>query len=622
MNKGIKIIFLLAVYLILTNFKFSQDFPTLVANYPQTKNKFTALLTSDEKDPESSQNPDSIENEEDSDPELQKILDMIKESRHLESQNSQSPKDTFYFKIIKGFDLFGETVRNLLKNYIVSIDPEDLFINAIQGITLNLDPYTYFYLSQGDLDEAIARDSYVGLGVVVSLVDSSLMIVDFSSKVAKDSSNLRIGDIIIAVDSVKLVPNLDTLRKYTSGKPNTAVKVKIYRESTQDTLIINTTRREIPLPSLSGHYEFEDEQGKILYIQVQRFDSELPDKFKEIVTHFLATSGKKAGLIIDLRDNPGGTLESAVLLAEMFLPSGRTIVTVKGQNPYSFKEYKAVYSPLDTILPLVLMVNSGSASASEVLAGALQDNDRAVIIGEQTFGKGVIQNIISLPYDSYLKITTAKFFTPSGRCIHRTRYNNMTAKQIDNIFHDQTEFQTLNKRQVFDTSGITPDFIIPRNQKAKFIAELEQHQFFLRFAAHYTSTNKINQFDFYRSNQKQILNEFIQFLQSKGFNYKTKAEIFLDSAISNLIREQKKSQAEELIKLRSKFKNNLKKLCSEYQNEILTEIETAIYKQVLDFDEFKKYVLEKDIYLIKSKELILNPEVYQMTISTSSRTIN
>lgn len=554
--------------------------------------------------------------------ELYEKLQVLTNPEKTDSVEANS-KDQLYFELVKGFEIFTAIIGKLIQNYIVPLDPKDLFLDAIQGVINKLDPYTYFFRSEEDMDELIFKDSYVGLGVLISIVDSSLMIVDFLTKSTKDSSDFCIGDRIIQIDSFKVPPNLDSIRKYTTGEPNTSLKVKIYRESTNDTLLIMAKRRKIIIPSLSNHFEFESDRGKILYFHLHRFDSELPNRVKEILTNFLSQNEKKAGILIDLRNNPGGTLESAVQITEMFLPPNRTVVTLKGQSPYSYKVYKALYPPLDTVLPLVLIVNSASASASEVLAGALQDNDRAVIIGEQTYGKGVIQNLIQLPYDSYLKITTAKYFTPSGRCIHRNRNINKTTIQIDNIFHEKNEFQTLNNRHMFDTSGITPDLIILRNEVANFIEELKKNQYFVRFASFFLNKNEVPNLEIKSTVHNKILKEFIKFLKYKGFEYKGIVEVLLDSAIAQLSNEGfGKETIKKLILIRKSLKSDLSEICKEYKNEILGEIVTEIYRQKLGFEEFKKYLLEKDKYFLKAKELLLNIEAYQKLISEGSKIFN
>lgn len=526
--------------------------------------------------------------------------------------------DSLYFELVKGTDILYEVIRNIVLNYVVPISPKDLFLYAIEGITQNLDPYTFFYNTEQDLDDAIAQDSYIGLGVKVSLVDSSLMIVEFSTNESKNTSDLRLGDIILEIDSIKLVPDLDTLRKYTTGQPNTPALIKVYRESINDTLTINTYRREIPLPAIPAEFTFESQKGGILYLKIQKFDSNLPIRFKENLSKFLSSDNNKAGVIVDLRDNPGGLLSSAVNLAEMLLPTGRTIVVLKGQNPYSHNEYKSLSSPLDTTLPLILLVNSGSASSSEVLAGALQDNDRAIIVGEQTFGKGVVQNLISLPYNSYLKITTAKYFSPSGRCIHRIRSNNKTEKQIDNIFHDQNAFQTLNKRQVYETSGITPDVIVTSKWDTELIKELKNHQFFLRFTSYYLQNKvKVNtEIVFDPKTKEMLFNEFVQFLKNKGFVFKSNAEIFLDSAIDHFKREfPSHEKTKELILIRNSIEKGILEICLEKKDLILNELEIEFNRQLLNFEEFSKFILEKDPIFQKAKELILNTALYQKIIN-------
>lgn len=556
------------------------------------------------------QNPTTLQLKQES-IDIQNELDSLINQLGIESKKDrESGRDSLYFKIIKSFDIFGAFFRELIVNYVVELDPEEMIRDAINGITRNLDPYTNFFLTETDLDEVINYNSYVGLGIVVGVDDSLLMVIDFTDSFAKDSSGLKIGDKILRIDSIPIPPSLDTLKKFTTGKPNTNIQLTILREGLKDTLEITLTRRQIQLPDVSFSNIYESDSLKILYIKLDRFSNETPFQVRNIVSHFLKSKSKK-GIIIDVRNNPGGTLESAVSICEMFLPVGTTIVSIEGKNKYQNKVYKSMANPLDTTIPIVVLVNSSSASASEVLAGAFQDNDRAIIIGQPTFGKGLIQSVLDLPYESYLKITTAKYFTPSGRSLHRLRYPSRTNNKLGGSKDKKNSYHTLHHREVVESSGIQPDIIIDKKDESLFVRKLKEQYVFLKYVSFLENTGKLEKIASSVGFKEKLIEDYMNYLEAIKFKYKSELNIIIDSALSyakkNGIPHQK---IKSLEKIRTLFKENLKELCLANKTELLDEIEMEIQKRRLSFIEFQIRSIENDPFFCESVRILKSPEDY------------
>lgn len=540
---------------------------------------------------------------------------LINQLRIGSDKDKESDRDSLYFKIIKSFDIFGAFFRELIVNYVAELDPEEMIRDAINGITWNLDPYTNFFLSEADLDEVINYNSYTGLGIVVGIDDSLLMVIDFTDSFAKDSSGLKIGDKILKIDSIQIPPNLDTLKKFTTGKPNTNVTLTILREGRKDTLEIRVARRQIQLPDVPFSNVYGSDSLKILYIKLDRFSNETPFQVRNIVSNFLKSKSQKS-IIIDVRNNPGGTLESAVSICEMFLPLGTTIVSIEGKNKYQNKVYRSITNPLDTTIPIVVLVNSSSASASEVLAGAFQDNDRAIIVGQPTFGKGLIQSVLDLPYESYLKITTAKYFTPSGRSLHRLRYPSQTNNKLGGNKDKKNLYHTLHNREVVESSGIQPDITIDKKEENPFVYQLKEKYIILKYVSFLENTGKLEKIASGIGYKEKLIEDFINYLKTIKFQYKSELNVIIDSAISCAKKNAlPQSKIKSLEKIKSLFKEDLKELCLTNKSELLNEIETEIQKRQFSFIEFQRKSIENDPFFRESIKILKSPADYSKKLN-------
>jgi len=312
--------------------------------------------------------------------------------------------DSVYFKINKSFEIFGELFKEIAAGYVEEVDPEDLFRNAIDGMLSNLDPYTiYMDESESDDVEMITTGTYNGLGFTVAVRDEMLTVTDVMDGFPAQKSGIRVGDRLYKIDtSVIINSNAGEIRKYTKKPSGTKLDVWVIRDGLADTLQMRVTIEEINMKNVTYNGIIRDSIG---YIKLDRFSRNSTAEVTDALNKF-KRSGKVKGLILDLRDNPGGLLESAVGICELFVPQKSLIVYTKGRDPSNDRTFKSNQQPIEPDLPLAVLINGSSASASEILAGAIQDLDRGIVVGEKSFGKGLVQSIYELPYNAALKITT------------------------------------------------------------------------------------------------------------------------------------------------------------------------------------------------------------------------
>jgi len=512
---------------------------------------------------------------------------------------SAKPEDDVYMKINKSFETFGAVFRQVAGYYVVEVDPEDLVNEGINGMLSSLDPYTvYFEENESDDLDFITNGEYTGIGISVGIIDSMLTILDIHQGFAADRGGLKIGDIIFKVDTAVLInKSNDELKKYTKGIPGSKVSISIIRNFGADTINFNISREEIKVKNIYYKGFVSDSIG---YIRLDRFTRSSGQDVRDAINE-LKRVRPLGGLILDLRENPGGLLESAVSICEIFVPQNSPIVTTRGRTKAEERVYKSQLKPTEPDLPLAILINGGSASASEIVAGAIQDLDRGVIVGERSFGKGLVQSVYDLPYNANLKITTAKYYTPSGRCIQRLNYSlKNNHKKGLNIHYDST-YYTLNKRPVIESNGIQPDSVIKSNIMPGFIIDIINKYNIFKFGTYYATNHKTIPDDFKAG--KEVVAEFEEWLNNSGYEYKTPLDKGLDS-LRTLIKNESFSTAtlKELNNLAEKIKQQdvspIKKnfdILSKYLNiEILKRYQSddSIYKKSLEDDWYVQGALD------------------------------
>lgn len=393
-------------------------------------------------------------------------------------------------RILRGFDLVGMVYRQVLTEYVDDVSPDALLKAGVEGMLSSLDPYAEFIEQRENSEvDALSRGSYGGLGIKVRHRNGVHTISDIYEEI-RPLTNLRIGDVILRVDGMSLQDEWITdLRLLLRGAPGTTVRLVIRRPGVSDSLDLVVRRRDVILDPLPYAARFDD---GTLYLRISRFTRSSADSVRAVLR--AAFDGEPVtGVILDVRDNPGGLLEAAVALVDQFVQPGTPVVSMRGRQPAYARDYRARETAISEHVPLAVLVNGRSASASEIVAGALQDLDRAVILGERTYGKGLVQTLVPLSHNAVLKLTTSRYYIPSGRCIQRIVYSG--GKGSDRPMSSTTEpvFHTLRlSRPVAESNGIRPDIPVAPDTLPPALRCIEELDTFFHFVVQYNNRHHLS----------------------------------------------------------------------------------------------------------------------------------
>jgi carboxyl-terminal processing protease len=434
---------------------------------------------------------------------------------------------TNYFEISKNLDIFATLYREVNSYYVDDVDAGKLMRKAIDEMLNSLDPYTN-YISESEIEDFRFQmtGQYGGIGSQIGQKGEYIMITDPYEGYPAQKEDLRAGDILLEVEgnSVK-GKNSSDISKLLKGQPGTKVKLKIKREG-EGELIKTLTREEIHVKNVPYVGMVDEHTG---YIRLQSFTNDAGKEVKDALVE-LKKNARLKSVILDVRGNPGGLLHESVNIVNVFVPQGVEVVSTKGKIKESEKTYRTLNQPIDTEIPLVVLTNRSSASASEIVSGSLQDLDRAVVIGTRTFGKGLVQNTRPLSYGTQLKVTTAKYYTPSGRCIQALDYSHRNEDGSVGVVPDslKKEFKTKSGRKVYDGGGVEPDIKVTQKSYSKIAESLLQKQLIFDYATYYRAKHlsiaaakefKLTEDDF---------SDFKKFLSGKEYDYSTQTEKALE----------------------------------------------------------------------------------------------
>jgi carboxyl-terminal processing protease len=442
------------------------------------------------------------------------------------------------FEISKNLDIFYTLVRELNLFYVDEVKPDKLIKTGIDDMLETLDPYTVF-IPESEMDDFkfMTTGEYAGIGAMISKRGNQIVVAEPYEGFPAQKSGLRAGDIFVEVDGKPVdkmvVSDVSEILKGPAKKP---IKVKMLRPGDKKPFIIDIVREEIQIDPVTYYGMIDSKTG---YIRLSSFTDGCAESVREAVIDLRDKKGATA-LVLDLRSNPGGLLGEAVKVTNLFVNHGQEIVSTKGKVSQWDKTYRATEQPVDSVMPLIVLVNSGSASASEIVAGALQDLDRAVIMGNRTFGKGLVQTTRDLSYNTKLKVTTAKYYIPSGRCIQALDYTHRNKDgSVGNIPDSLiTEFKTKNGRVVKDGGGVTPDVRNIQDTLSALSYKLVQDYMIFDFATTFASDHKtIAPPDQFVIND-DIYKEFHQFLTDKKFTYESRSEQTLKILIETAKKER------------------------------------------------------------------------------------
>lgn len=525
-----------------------------------------------------------------------------------------APGNDYYFKINKSFDVFGAIFREISANYVLNIDPEELVGEGINGMLGSLDPYSAYIDQEHQEDiDIITTGSYIGLGITVAVRDSMLTIVNIHDGFVASRSGIRVGDRIYKIDTnIVIYSSNDDLRRYTNGKAGESLNIWLLRDGIKDTLKFTLRREEIKISNVSYNGMINDSTG---YIKIDHFARKTADEVRYAYNE-LSRDYHLKGLIIDLRNNPGGLLESAIATCELFVPKGDMIVSTKGRDPRDEHSYRAESVPMDKNIRLAILINNHSASASEIVAGAIQDLDRGIVVGQRSFGKGLVQSVFDLPYYGNLKLTTAKYYTPSGRCIQKIDYDRSVKPKplIKGIF------KTLNGRPVVESKGIIPDSSVSETDYPDYIDFLMKNDVFFGFASDYTSQMDSMPVNF-RVDSK-VLSSFYKYLDNKNITYNS-VQLQKLKEIKNLSTKEgySKKVLKDIDDLESAIKAEEKNYQTKNELDIMKLIYNEIYSRFNSEHTTISMMLKGDNCLKTATEL-LSPEIYNKLLLLDKKSDN
>ena len=428
-----------------------------------------------------------------------------------------------YFEIAKNLEIFTDLYKELNTYYVDETDPGKLIKSAMDEMLQTLDPYTN-YIPESEIEDFqfMTTGQYGGIGAMITKRDEYVYISEPYEGFPAQKSGLMAGDKILEVNNISVKgKSTEEVSKLLKGQPNTNVSILIERKYINEPFEVSFKREKVTVGSVPYFGLLENNIG---YVKLRSFTRNCSNDLKNAILKLKEQSA--TSLILDLRGNPGGLLNESVKIANFFVNQGEEIVSTKGKIKSWEKVYTATNKPIDTEIPLVVLIDQSSASASEIVSGSLQDLDRAVIVGKRSFGKGLVQQTRKLSYNSQLKLTVAKYYIPSGRCIQALDYSNRNEDGSVGKIPDSlsTEFRTKNNRKVYDGGGITPDLVTESEVSSKILLSLFRERLFFDYATEYRLKNEniLSAKDFKINDEKFL--DFKNFLSDKEYEYETDTE--------------------------------------------------------------------------------------------------
>ncbi len=504
-----------------------------------------------------------------------------------------------HYDAFRSADIYNVVWRELDINYVDSLDHEKLNEIALNSMLQSLDPYTiYIPEKQEENLKTMTTGIYGGIGALIQKYGDYVVVSEPKYGLPAQKNGIMAGDIILSIDGQSMK---DKSNAYVSerlkGIPGTEIKLKLRRYGHNKPIEKSFRREAIHLKSVEYYGVLHDSIG---YIALTDFTDHSYNEFKAALTELKSKNIKK--LIIDLRNNGGGLVSEAVNIASMFLPRSTTVVTMRGKSLSSDKIYKTPFAPIMPDIPLVVMINENSASASEILAGAFQDLDRAVVVGERSYGKGLVQAIRQMPYGGYLKLTTAKYFLPSGRCIQSIDYADETNVRTKTIPDSLTnKFYTVKGRVVRDKSGITPDVVFD-NGKGNYVSYylFTQNHIFDFATQYFYNHDKIappSQFNLSDEEYQQ----FVDFVKERNFTYKLESEKMLSQLRQMVEDEGYLAKNDTLLKqLADNLKADVERDMNDFRTDIQQLLEGEIVKRYYYQKGFDEFSLRYDTWIEKA----------------------
>lgn len=511
-----------------------------------------------------------------------------------------------FFEIAKQIEIFTTLFKELNMNYVDDTNPADLMDTAIKSMLDDLDPYTRYYNEQ-DVEASRINNTgdYTGIGASVRTAKDKLVVVEPYKEYPADEAGLKAGDEIIKVGNTRVADFKDDAGELLKGAPGSIVELTYLRQGKTNTTSIK--RSEVDVNAVPHFSMVNDEVG---YLVLSKFTAKAGSEVKNAIRELKSEGAKK--IVLDLRSNPGGLLLEAVKIVNLFVPKGQLVVTTKSKVEKFNRTYYTKNEPLDTKIPLVILVNGSSASASEIVSGALQDLDRAVVVGARSFGKGLVQRPRPLTYGTQLKITISRYYTPSGRCIQALDYWNRdkdgNAVRISK--NNYSEFKTKNGRPVFDGGGVMPDVDMTVVKNKAIVDAVTNSHLIFDYATNYYYSHSLKTLDDFNFSDSDF-NNFKDYLKSNDFTFETKTEKLLDKAINQAKKEDLLNDiSNEYQKLIQRLNTSKDNAIDANKNALISLLKDEIIKRYFYREGLYEYYLKENPEIKKATEILSSNSLY------------
>lgn len=509
-----------------------------------------------------------------------------------------------FFEIAKQIEIFTTLFKELNMNYVDETNPAELMDTAIKNMLDDLDPYTKF-LNEQDVETYRINNAgeYSGIGALVRSYEDKLLIIEPYKDYPADKAGLKAGDEILKIGDIEVSKFKENASELLKGASDTSVEVTFRRQNETKTATI--TRGEVEVDAVPFYKMIDASTG---YIVLSKFNAKASSQTKSALEDLKEQGAQK--IILDLRGNPGGLLSEAINVTSLFVDKGELIVTTKSKVKKFNREYHTKNKPVDMEIPLVVLVNGSSASASEIVSGGLQDLDRAVVMGARSFGKGLVQRPLKLTYGTQLKVTISRYYTPSGRCIQSLDYWNRD--DAGNAIRKTTfnDFTTRNGRKVQDGGGVLPDVEITSSKANELTTALLNNNVIFDYATNYYYSHSIDQVADFKFTESDY-DDFKSFVSKSNFSFETKTEKTLKAAMTDreevIFNEDIESDFEAL--LLDIEKSKIEAL-EDYQKEIKSKIEDEIVKRYFYREGLYDFYLKNDEAILAATELLANENDY------------
>jgi len=526
-----------------------------------------------------------------------------------------TPPSDRYFEFVRNLEIYSALFREVNRVYVDDLNPNDLSRTGIDAMLNSLDPYTN-YIADNEVEDyrRMNTGEYGGIGAVTQNFGKRMVVTMVYDKFTASQKGLKIGDEVLQIDGIDLSKRTtDQANQLMRGQVGTEVSVTVKRFGSDKPVTLNFKREKIKISNVPYYGMMTDKTG---YVQLTEFTGEAAKEVGTAVAN-LKKSGATS-IILDLRGNPGGLLNEAVGICNLFLPKDSLVVTTRGKIPENNRIYRTELNPIDTELPVAVLINRGSASASEIVAGTLQDYDRAVIVGERSYGKGLVQTESILPHKALVKITVAKYYTPTGRCIQVLDYSHRRSDGSVASVPDSVKraFKTSHGRTVYDGGGIEPDVPLAITSAAPVIQTLISEGYLFDYSTEYAFHHpKIADARTFGLTDTEY-NEFVTWMKNKELTYQTEAERRLALVIKAAKKEQVYDQLKPSIQqLEQRIANSRKSDLILYKDQV---------KRLLEEQIASRYYLERgpvevslkyDEEIRKAIAVLNNPAQYKKILN-------